>query len=187
VVSGQRPDSNLAGLSTPALPVIGKGLQSFEEIAPNATRVEASVRQAHRSVRIGGRNANDTGNSPPGTSCAAPAAISCRSSRDCRAEFATAILAPFVGDKNRQQIRSGPRAFHTRFWPLRSIFCETMSTDAARRAAAEFGPDVVSAPRDGSRELGQTKFQRGKASRQLRGGAPSWWRVDCITYRSAAP
>ena len=41
VVSGQRPDSNLAGLSTPALPVIGKGLQSFEEIAPNATRVEA--------------------------------------------------------------------------------------------------------------------------------------------------
>jgi hypothetical protein len=91
------------------------------------------------------------------------------------------------GDKNRQQIRSGPRAFHTRFWPLRSIFCETMSTDAARRAAAEFGPDVVSAPRDGSRELGQTKFQRGKASRQLRGGALSWWRVDCVTYRSAAP
>jgi hypothetical protein len=41
VVSGQRPDSNLAGLSTPALPAIGKGLQSFEEIAPNATRVEA--------------------------------------------------------------------------------------------------------------------------------------------------
>jgi hypothetical protein len=114
VVSGQRPDSNLAGLSTPALPVIGKGLQSFEEIAPNATRVEASVRQAHRSVRIGGRNANDTGNSPPGTSCAAPAAISCRSSRDCRAEFATAILAPFVPVTKTASKSGAARALSTR-------------------------------------------------------------------------
>jgi hypothetical protein len=55
VVSGQRPDSNLTGFSTLALPVIGKGLQLFKEIAPNVTRVEALFSPSSPSiVRTGG-------------------------------------------------------------------------------------------------------------------------------------